>query len=254
MLERRREAESRESSCRGFGLPGGLRAALLAVLLIGGAAHADDPWELWPELNLYKRLGPTSRLYFVAAYAEGKESEFRTLDVAGYYDVTFRPFVRDRVKTTSWRPEDDWRQRKYMWIRLGYDHVFKQQGETESTPEDRGIVAIHGRAYLPEGILFEGRARADLRWIGGDYSTRWRLRAEVNRDFEVRGRLVTPYLQAEVMYDGRYDGWARELYQAGVEIELTRHFRVEPSFGRQVDRLPEKEGLWAFAFVARWYY
>jgi hypothetical protein len=76
----------------------------------------------------------------------------------------------------------------------------------------------------------------------------------VNRDFEVRGRLVTPYLQAEAFYDTRYDGWAQELYQAGAEIEVSRNFRVEPSVARQVDRLPEKSGLWAIAVVARWYY
>ena len=122
------------------------------------------------------------------------------------------------------------------------------------TPEDRGIIALHGRGYPGAGILFEGRGRADLSWIGGDYSTRYRLRGEVNRDFEVLGRLVTPYFQAEAFYDTRYDGWAREFYQLGAEIEVTHHFRVEPSLTRQVDRLPEKSGLWGIGMVARWYY
>jgi len=62
------------------------------------------------------------------------------------------------------------------------------------------------------------------------------------------------YLQAETFYDTRYDSWARQLYQLGAEIMLTKHFRAEPSVARQVDRLPEEGGLWAFAIVARWYY
>ncbi len=170
----------------------------------------------------------------MAAYADGKESEFRTLDVAGYFDLTFEPFTRDLIGKEHWRRQDDWRQKRYVWLRLGYDHVFKQEGEEASTPEDRGIVAVHGRAYLRAGILFEARGRADLRWIGGDYSTRYRLRGELNRDFEVRGRLVDPYLQAEAFYDTRYDGWARELYQAGAEIEVTRSTSASsrPSRGR----------------------
>ena len=44
-----------------------LRAAACLALLLGGTARAGDPVEFWPELNLYKGLGPTTRLYFVAA-------------------------------------------------------------------------------------------------------------------------------------------------------------------------------------------
>lgn len=222
--------------------------AALAALLLSGTAWAGDPTEFWPELNLFEKLGPTTRLYFVGAYAKGKESEFRTLDLAGYFDLTLGPPVRRKLRT------EDWRAKKYFWVRIGYDHIFKAEGETKSAPEDRGIVAFHGRAYLPAEILFEGRARADLRWIDGDYSTRYRLRGELNREFDVRGHPVTPFLQAECFYDTRYDGWARELYQVGVEVGVTRHFRVEPSVARQVDHLPERSGLWAFALVARWYY
>ena len=225
-----------------------------ALLFVGGFTRAGDPWEFWPELNLYKRTSPTTRLYFVAAYAEGKESEFRTLDVAAYVDVTFKPFIRDLYKTDSWRSEDDWRKKRHLWIRVGYDHVFKQEGETESTPEDRGILAVHGRAYLPASVLFELRARADFRWIGGDYSTRYRVRGEVNRDVTVLGVVSNLYFQAEAFYDTRYDDWARELYQLGAEITVTKSFRLEPSVARQTDDQPEESGLYAFALVARWYH
>ena len=225
-----------------------LPGAALALLLLSGAARADDPTEFWPELNLFEKLGPTTRLYFVAAYARGKESDALSLDVAGYFDLTLGPPVRRSLLT------DDWRAKRYLWARVGYDRVSKAENKTKTTPEDRGIVALHARAYLPAGILFEGRARADLRWMGGDYSTRYRLRGELNRDFNVFDRVVTPYLQAEAFYDTRYDGWARELYQVGAEVGVTGHFRVEPSVARQVDRLPDRSGLWAFALVARWYY
>ena len=224
------------------------------MLLLCGSAQAGDPTEFWPELNLYKGLGPTKRFYFVTAYATGKESEFLTLDVAGYFDMTFKPFMRGILYKEGWRTEADWRKKRYLWFRIGYDHVFKNEGEAKSTPEDRGILALHGRFYLPAKILFELRARADLRWIGGDYSTRYRLRGELNRDFTVFGVVSNVYFQAECFYDTRYDGWARELYQLGAEITLTDHFRLEPSVARQVDRLPEEVGLYAFAIVARWYY
>jgi hypothetical protein len=231
-----------------------LLLSAFAALLLSGPARAGDPWEFWPELNLYKGLGPTTRAYFVTAYATGKESELLTLDVAGYIDMTFQPFTRKVLRRDDWRSEEDWRKKRYLWIRIGYDHVFKQESGPESTPEDRGILAVHGRAYLPAQTLFELRARADLRWIDGDYSQRYRLRGELNRDFTVLGVVANVFLQAECFYDTRYDGWARDLYQLGAEITLTKHFRLEPSLARQVDRLPESSGLYAFAIVARWYY
>ena len=115
-------------------------------------------------------------------------------------------------------------------------------------------MALHARHFLPAGVFVEGRLRADLRWIGGEYSERYRFRIEVNRDFDVRNHMVTPYLQAEWFDDSRYDGTSRELYQLGVEISINKHFRVEPSVARQLDYLPNSSGLYAFAFVARWFY
>ena len=230
-----------------------LRDAALAALLLSGTARAGDPLEFWPELNLYKSTGPATRLYFVTAYADGKESDYQTTDLAAYFDVTFKPFLRDAY-LPNWRSEEDWRQKRYLWVRVGYDHVFKQSDGTTTSPEDRAILSVSARAYLPAEILLETRLRTDFRWIGGDFSTRYRFRGELNRDFNAFGTVANVYLQAEAFYDTRYDGWARSLYQVGAEITLTRHFRVEPSLARQEDRLPDKSGLWAIALVARWYY
>ena len=230
-----------------------LRFAALAAMLLCGTARAGDPVESWPELNLYRALGPTTRLYLVAAYGSGREAPLRSLDLAAYLDVTLRPRLvfGQYLKGPG---EDDWRASKYLWARVGYDHQIRDQDGTRIAPENRGIVAIMGRAYLPAEVLVELRARADLRWIAGDYSTRYRLRLEVNREFRAWDRPVTPFLQAEAFYDTRYDGWARELYQAGAEFGITEHFRLEASLARQVDRLPSASALWARALVARWYY
>jgi hypothetical protein len=227
-----------------------LRAAAVVALLLVGTARAADPWEFWPELNLYETLSPTTRLYFVTAYAKGKESELETLDLAGYLDITLKPRAIFRPSLL----EADWQRNKYLWARIGYDYILRAEGRTRIAPENRGIVALHTRAYLPAEIVVEARARADLRWIEGDYSTRYRFRIEVNREFNVWDHVVTPWVQAEAFYDTRYDGWARELYQVGAEIGVTQHFRLEPSLVRQMDHLPSPSGLWAFALVARWYY
>jgi len=227
------------------------RLLLLASLVVSPGvvcAQSGDPTEFWGELNLFKKVNPTTRLYFVTADTKGKEAEFRTVDLAGFVDLTIGPQLPRR------RQKQDWQTKKYLWVRIGYDYIFKAEGGTRTAPEHRGIVALYGRLHFPGAILFEARTRADLRWIESSYSTRYRFRIEVNRDFTVLDRVVTPYFQAEYFYDTRYDGWSRDLYQVGAEIGVTGHFRVEPSVVRQLDHLPSPSGLYAFALVARWYY
>src|SRR5205085_188524 len=119
--------------------------------------------------------------------------------------------------------------------------------------EDRLVAALYAKGELPAQVWIEGRLRADLRWIGGDYSSRERFRLEVNREFNVQEHSVVPYLQVEAFYDTRYHGLSRMLYQPGAEITLDRHFRLELYVARQNDRLPKRESLNALGVVAKWY-
>jgi hypothetical protein len=46
---------------------------------------------------------------------------------------------------------------------------------------------------------------------------------------------VIPYIHAEFLYDTRFDAWNRQIYQAGVEIELSQSFRLEPWYAFRID-------------------
>ena len=120
--------------------------------------------------------------------------------------------------------------------------------------ENRGILSLWGKFPLPASVWLEGRARTDLRWIGGEYSTRYRFRLEFTREFVVLDRAVVPYLNVEWFYDTRYDGWARTLYQAGAEFTVNKHFRFELNLSQQTDTLPETSRLNAVSVVAKGYY
>ena len=224
--------------------------ALFAVLMAATALAADDvSQELWPELNLFLKLTPRTRLHAVAAYAKGKESPTLTVDSGAYVDITMKPFLRPSLLA------QDWKSRRYLWVRAGYVHVDKGEDlQQRERSEDRIVLAVYPRYYLPADVMIEGRARVDFRWLADGYSTRYRARIEVNREYKVANHAWVPYIQIEPFYDTRYDGWSRVLYQPGVEIELTEHFRLEPYFARQVDTLPEKSVINAFGMVAKWYY
>jgi hypothetical protein len=150
--------------------------------------------------------------------------------------------------------KEDWQRSRYAWVRIGYDHVVHTSDGNYSSAEDRGILSMLHKIGLPEEIWLEARERADLRWMGGEYSTRYRLRLEATREFMVFGHSVVPYLNAEGYYDTRYVGLARMLYMAGSEFTFTDHFRCELYFAQQTDYRPNASGVAVLGVVAKWYY
>jgi hypothetical protein len=228
-------------------------AFLGACGTVGGPASADDPWEFWPEGQLFVGVSPRMRVFLDAAYAKGKESDDLSLDAAAYLDVSLLPIGPRRRRAYM---DQDWQRGRYLWARVGYDRVFKVT-EAEGTPsvaEDRGILSLWGKVPLPGDVALESRARVDLRWIGGEYSTRYRLRFEATRAFTVTGHAVVAYVNVEWFYDTRYDGWARALYQGGSEFTVNDHFRLELNLSQQTDTLPETSRLNAFSIVLKGYY
>jgi len=227
---------------------GALTSALLVTAALCGPARAGDPWEGWPEVWAFVGLSPQTRLFFDVAYAKGKESSAQALDLAAYVDVSLKPILRPVLR------QEDWARNRYLWARVGYDRVLRGEGGEPAPPEDRGIVSLYVKHEMPVAIWLEGRARADLRWIDGDYSTRYRFRLEATREFGVLGRPVTPYLNAEWFYDNRYDGWARTVFQGGAEVTLSRRFRFELYLARLEDDLPAESAFNAVGAVAKFYF
>lgn len=228
---------------------GVLLASLCVCQALAGVTHAADSSEFWPEVSGFVALTPRARIYLDAAYAQAKESDLQSLDLAAYLDISLKPVLRKELQA------QDWQRSRYFWGRIGYDRVFKATGAARAeVAEDRGIVALYAKAPLPAEVWLEARARTDLRWIGADYSTRYRFRVEATRELTVLNHTVVPYFNVEWFYDTRYDGWARTLYQLGPEVTLSKHFRFEIYVARQEDRLPSRSSTNAFGVVAKWYY
>jgi hypothetical protein len=224
-------------------------ALACASLCLAVEARAEAASELWPELNGFVQLNDRSRAFFDLAYALGKESDVKSGNLAAYLDVSLRPIARQELLT------GDWQRNKYLWARVGYDRIFEATDSAGlQVVENRGVVALFGRVPLPAAVWLETRTRADFRWIGGEYSNRYRFRLDLSREFAVRDRPVVPYCNFEWFYDTRYDDWARTLLTLGAEVTMTDHFRYEVYVARQADRVPEEKDLNALGIVLKWYY
>jgi uncharacterized protein DUF2490 len=222
-----------------------LLAVMLVCAVLGRTARAADSYEFWPETALYYGLRPGMRMYVDTAYASGPESDIQSLDLVLALDLSIKPLLRE---------VDDWQRSQYFWMRAGYTRSGRAEDLERQTPEDRLFVQFSGKFELPGGIWIDGRARVDLRWINDSFSERYRLRAEVNREFKLYGHSVVPYFNVEWFYDTRYDGWSRKLYQLGSEFTVNTHFRYEIYVARQNDYLPTETNVAALGLMGKWYY
>jgi hypothetical protein len=224
-------------------------ALACASLCLAAEARAETALELWPEINGFVQLNDRARAFFGLAYALGKESDVQSGNLAANLDVSLKPVARQELLT------GDWQRNKYLWARVGYDRIFEATDSTGvAVVENRGVVALFGRVPLPAAAWLETRTRADFRWIGGEYSNRYRFRLDLSREFAVRERAVVPYCNFEWFYDTRYDDWSRTLATLGAEVTMTDHFRYEVYVARQADRVPEEKDLDALGVVLKWFY
>lgn len=212
-------------------------------------AHAADAQEFWPEVSAFIGLQPGLRVYLDASSARGAESDQATRSVSVALDISLKPILRPELHS------EDWQRNRYLWTRVGYTRVSNVNGAGDQLlAENRGFLALYGRIPLPAQVWLENRTQADLRWIGDDYSTRYRFRLELNREFIVKDHPVLPYTNVEWFYDTRYADWSRALYQVGVEVTVNKGFRYELYLARQNDRLPQVNSLNAIGVVAKFYF
>jgi hypothetical protein len=225
-----------------------LRLLAIALALACASAPAADSSEFWPEAQLFIKVDDRTRVLLNSVYADERESDQSAFDLAAYVDVSLKPIRKELASA-------DWQRSRYFWVRLGYARIYKSDGVSAAeVTEDRAVVAVYGKLLLPAEVVAEARVRADLRWIGDDYTTRYRYRIELTREFTVADHAVTPFLNYELMHDIRYDGWSRSLLQFGPEVTVGPHFRYELYLARQIDYEPTESRVDAFGLNLKWYF
>ena len=238
-----------------------LATALAAVAALACAAlpaRAAERNEFWPELDVYVPLGERMRLFAAVAATRAEETQngaqatqYQDLTAGVHLDVTLVPILRKELA------QADWQRNRYLWMRVGYRYG-RSIGDSEQDDrfrEQRGIFELTGRTQpLAGGLEFVGRFRWDAREVNDQHSNRYRLRLTVEKSLRVDGRAVVPFANAEAFYDTRFDTWNRQRYQAGAEVELGRHWRLEPSLIRQNDSRSQPAHVNALALAFKYFF
>ncbi len=221
---------------------------ILTASAHGSAATAQESrQEFWSEGDLYAKLNEQFRLRFLASLTRARETAKNTeatLEVD--LDVGLKPLIREKLRNLP-----DHQRGKYVTMRIGYAYI-PAFGDG-SDKEHRIVLEGTGRYPLPLDILVSDRNRGDLRWINGVFSTRYRNRLRVERDFAIGVVKLTPYLTGEAFYDLRKDLWNRVEFSAGAEIPLGRRPVIEFYYLRQNNSHSETQHVNGFGITFQWH-
>lgn len=222
---------------------------LATVAALIAPARADDRQrEFVPEANAYVKLSDRTRLFLLGDVTRNLTAGTAEGEYGAHLDYTLKPVLRPELH------EANWERNRYLWTRVGYVQLGSPDKGSSGPTERRGIVELTGRMPLPQEVWLVLRGRVDLRDLGGEHSQRYRYRLGIERELSVSGVVMVPYAQAEIFYDTRYDSWNRHLYQAGVEIELAKQWRIEPYLALQNDSRSSSGNVNRAGLVLKYYH
>lgn len=191
--------------------------ALASTILV--PPLASQSLQSWPEVDAYLRFNSNVRgSFFVALTRENDEGS--SVEVGPNIDFFLKSLVK--LKRITGFELDQSKSRPAIF-RLLYRYKPQIDGPTEHLV---GLEAT-GRYPLIRGVLVSDRNRADLRYIDGAFSWRYRNQLSAERTVAIHGYHFTPYLRAEAFYDSRFEKWSRTALTAGSTFPVGRHFELE---------------------------
>ena len=197
------------------------RVVLVALIVVasGIAAHAQAV-QVWPEISAFKKLNDRMRFYFVATTVresrESTEGEF-----GPNFDFYLQP-LRNPKHFAGLRLDES--KNRYLLLRVGYRYLHSFSGDPD---EHRPVLEATARYPLPANVLVSYRARADLRFIDGETSWRFRSRLSVEKELALGPVTMNPYARGELFYDSRFDKCSRTEWIGGAAFPLNRRIELE---------------------------
>jgi hypothetical protein len=173
-----------------------LRLGMLVALFLPSAPAQTQTYQTWPEVDTYTNLNSNFRLYFIAAQTKenGKGTD---AEIGPNLDFFFKPLFRENKGVIF---QLDRSKARPLLLRVGYRYLPSTGGPTEN----RYVLEATGRYALKSGFLLSLRNRADLRFINGEFSWRYRNRPTVERTVSILSYHFTPYARVEAYFDSNY--------------------------------------------------
>jgi len=126
---------------------------------------------------------------------------------------------------------------KSLLIRGGYLSGRSLGDQGEAYEDHIAFMEMHLRTPYKGNVLVSHRVRSELRWLGDDhsFSTRFRYRLMIEKEFKSGYISIVPYVNVEPYYDSRYTTVNRVRLIGGTSVGWSSYYAVEVNFTYQYD-------------------
>jgi len=229
-----------------------LASSFFVILLSGFSVAAATPntqSEFWPEVDTYISLNSATRLFLLSSFRNNQEGDAWHGDFGAHINFALKPVFRREL-----RQRDDVFNKRFLSCQAGFRYISSLANGAPYL-EHRWIVDCTPQYPLPGKIIVSDRSRGEMRFISGKpFSTRYRNKLQLERDFAIGRFVYTPYINGEVFYDTRYDAWDQNRYSAGVQVPAGAHVVLETYFLRQNHSRSASPHVNAFGLRFRFYF
>jgi len=202
-------------------------AGMISLLVLISPPAEAQSYQTWPEISTYVKLNSDVRLYFIATTTR-ENSKGMSAEIGPNIDFYLKPLLKLEKITIS---QLDKSKSRPLLLRLGYRYL----PSTDGPAEHRGVLEATGRLPLMTGFLVSDRNRADLRFIDGEFSWRYRNRLTVERTVSILSYHFSPYVRGEVYFDSNYEKWSRTSGTLGGAFPISQHTEIEIYYEHQND-------------------
>jgi hypothetical protein len=225
----------------------------LALFFIFGVAASavagETTQEFWPEVDSWLRLSHDWRLSMFIPISKNLETYYREGNLilqADYaWGKTRHLYIRRLID------EHRAREMNSILIRAGYLGARSLDDHGEAYKEEMIFLELHMRTPLTGNILVSHRLRPELRWIGDNnaFSTRWRYRLMVEKEYRVESISFVPYVNVEPYYDSRYSTVNRVRLIGGTSMGWSSYYALEVNITYQYDSRSSVTNLYALNVI-----
>lgn len=206
------------------------------ILNVNYATKAQgSSFEFWPEMDIWYRLSPSTRLSAYIPITKYHESQNRDLNIYLQADYAFgktkHPFNSRLID------ENRAAELRAWLVRIAFMEGWSLGDNADSYNEDMAYAEIHRRVPLKGNFLLTHRFRTDFRWLGDEnkFSYRFRYRLMLEKEFKTDKSSIVPYVSAEPFWDSRYSTFSRIRAIIGTTTNWGPRFAYETNITYQYD-------------------
>ncbi len=183
--------------------------------------------QFWPEIDTYVKLNSNVQLFLDASTTQEAGSRVGS-EFGANIDLFVKPVLKLKRFTVFQLDES---KSRLLTLRAGFHYLPAPDGPNET----RVVLEGTPRYPLKAGVLVTNRNRADLRFIAGKFSWRYRNRLVLERSFGIHSYHFTPYARAEAYFDSAAAKWSRTTEDMGCSFPIRRRAEIESYYEHMND-------------------